>query len=96
MPAAILAWLSIVAGILLLVLGFAGAARQLATRTPDGQAEAPVGDRMSLRTATRELLAALRRAPLSLLLVLLGLLLFFLGSRVALPDVDLIPGIRAT
>ena len=96
MPAAILAWLSIVAGILLLVLGFAGAARQFATRTPDGHAEPAVGDRMSLRTAARELLAALRRAPLSLLLVLIGLLLFFLGSRVALPDVDLIPGIRAT
>jgi hypothetical protein len=96
MPAAILAWLAIVAGILLLVLGFAGAARQLVTRRPGGQAEPPVGDGMRLRTAVRELLGALRRAPLSLLLVLLGLLLFFLGSRVALPDVDLIPGIRAT
>jgi hypothetical protein len=96
MPAAILAWLSIIAGIFLLVLGFAGAARQLVTTRPDGRAEAPAGDRTSLRTAVRELLVALRRAPLSLLLVLVGLLLFFLGSRVALPDVDLIPGIRAT
>ena len=58
MPAAILAWLSIIAGILLLVLGFAGAARQLVTRRLDGRAEAPVGDRMSLRAAVRELLAA--------------------------------------
>ena len=96
MPAAILAWISIVAGIFLLVLGFAGAARQLVTRRLEGPAEAPVGDRMSLRTAVGELLGALRRAPLSLLLVLVGLLLIFLGSRVALPDVDLIPGIRAT
>jgi hypothetical protein len=96
MPAAILAWLSVIAGISLLVLGFAGAARQLVTTRLDAQAEPGIGDRMSLRTAVRELLAALRRAPLSLLLVLVGLLLIFLGSRVALPDVDLIPGIRAT
>ena len=96
MPAAILAWLSIIAGISLLVLGFAGAARQLVTTRLDAQAEPAIGDRMSLRTVVRELLAALRRAPLSLLLVLVGLLLIFLGSRVALPDVDLIPGIRAT
>ncbi len=96
MPAAILAWLSIIAGISLLVLGFAGAARQLLTTRLDAQAEPAIGDRMSLRTVVRELLAALRRAPLSLLLVLVGLLLIFLGSRVALPDVDLIPGIRAT
>jgi hypothetical protein len=94
MPAAILTWISIVAGILLLVLGFAGAARQLMTRRPGGQAEVAVGDRIGLGTAVRELLGALGRAPLSLLLVLLGLLLFFLGSRVALPYVDLIPGIR--
>jgi hypothetical protein len=90
-PVQVLGWVFVLAGLLFLLLGLAGAVRATligrgATRGPHPAAWA------TLSSAVRGLLAALVAAPVWLGCALLGLVLFFLGARVALYGVNLLAG----
>jgi hypothetical protein len=91
-PVEVLGWVCVLAGLLFLLVGVAGAVRATLivrgdTRGPDPAAWA------TLSAAVFELLAALAAAPFWLGCALLGLVLFCLGARAALRGIDLIPGI---
>ena len=94
MPQQILGWVGIILGVLFLFLGFAGAVREI-VRNRVGAREFDPEAWAKLITALNQLISILATSPMWLACVLLGLLLIFLGSRVALPGANLLPGIGA-
>ncbi len=96
MPAQMLGWVLIILGVLLLLVGFAGAVQVLMTRRRAMPAAEVAEDRTTLTMALRVLIRALLSAPLWLACVIVGIALLILGSHIGLAGVNLIPGVRLT